>query len=539
MSEQIERIIPDDINPVDYYNMTCVQHCFEMMLSMQNVFKVGIDAFAVKVNIGDELKRMVVIENDYFVVKMKNGLTLDVGAVYSPFMLLQKYKFRGSFSHAISYIQYDLMKKPVPFVRIGTKHFKIINKIDRYDVVRSELALWDKMTIAEDHPKSIFDKIEKYDDFTIVPDNKSHSPIVGNNYNLYSPFEHNPCKDEEYDELKWYWIRTLIEHVFGDQYELGITYIKTLYDLPKQPLPILVLVSEERSTGKTTFIDFLNILFGANAVIINPQDISNQFNGPYADKNVIIIEESRFDGVQATEKLKNLSTQKEILVNSKNIRQYSIPFYGKLIITSNDETKFSTVDGAEIRYWVRKIPTLQGKANHNILVDVKNEIPQFLYYLNTLPNVDTSKSRMVFDANDIKTIELDAVKKESRSGLCKDLELILDQFMLENTNVREFKFIAKHIKDTFFPRTEKYEISYINKVLKSEMKLPVDKMQRFVPLEENFSLHQKKVSGTPFVLVNKHYKLNIDGTEQQSETITERISSYETEITGTSGEIAY
>jgi hypothetical protein len=537
----IEDLIPisvTEINPVDYYNQKHIQEAFEIMLKVKGVKAVSIDALTVYVNKGDNEKRMIVLENGNFVVKMKNALNLEVDKVYSPFMILQKFKFKDSFMHAKSYVENDLMHNEYPFVRIGTKYFKTISKIDRYGINRTELVYWDKLTIAEDYPKSVFEVIQKYDDFTINPDNKSHSPVINNNYNLYSPFEHEICSEENYDELNWYWIKTLIEHIFGDQYELGITYLKVLYDLPKQSLPILVLISEERSTGKTTFVDFLNILFGANMVLINPQDITNQFNGSYADKNIIAIEESRFESVQSTEKLKNLATQKEILVNSKNIRQYSIPFYGKLIITSNDETKFSSVESPEIRYWVRKIPSLQGKANHNILKDLKREIPQFLYYLNSLPNIDTSKSRMVFDAAEIKTKELETVKKESRTGLCKDLEIHLNDFALENTSVKEFKFIAKHIKERFFTRTEKYEINFINKTLRNELKLEIGKMQRFVPLEENNSVHISKVSGTPFIFPNKYYNLKIEDEKQQSTAITEGVS-YEAEILGKNKENSF
>ncbi len=539
MSDDSKVISVTEMNPVDYYNINHVQEAFELMLKVKGVKAVSIDALTVYQNKGDNDKRMIVIENEHFVVKMKNALNLEVGMAYTPFMLLQKFKFRDSFNAAVSYVIYELMGNEYPYIRVGTKYFKKIIKVDRYGITRTELVYWDKITISEDYPKSIFENIQKYDDFTINPDNKSHDPVIGDNYNLYSPFEHEPCSEYEYDqEIGWYWIKTLIEHIFGDQYELGITYLKVLYDHPKQSLPILVLISEERSTGKTTFVDFLNILFGANMVLINPQDISNQFNGSYADKNIIAIEESRFDNIQATEKLKNLATQKEILVNSKNIRQYSIPFYGKLIITSNDETKFSNVESPEIRYWVRKIPTLNGKANHSILRDLKNEIPQFLYYLNTLPAVDTTKSRMVFDAAEIVTKELMIVKAESRTGLHKDLELHLDAFALQNTNVREFKFIAKQVKEMFFSKTEKYEINFINRVLKNEFKLEVGKMQRFIPFEENYSNMQNKVSGTPFIYKNKYYNLKIEenGTEQTSKATTEGVP-YEAAVlnTGTEG----
>ncbi len=533
-----EAISVNDINPIDYYNINHVQHAFETMLKVKGVIAVSIGAFTVYENKGDKDKHMVVIENDRFVVKIKNSLFPEVDKIYTPFMILQEFKFKGSFSAARTYVEYELMHNDYPYVRVGTKYFKKISKVDRYGIIRTELVYWDKITISEDYPKSIFENIQKYDDFTIEPDNKGHDPVIGNNYNLYSPFEHYACSEDVYDEdLGWYWIKTLIEHIFGDQYELGITYLKVLYDHPKQSLPILVLISEERSTGKTTFVDFLNLLFGANMVLINPQDIANQFNGSYADKNIIAIEESRFDSVQSTEKLKNLATQKEILVNSKNIRQYSIPFYGKLIITSNDESKFSSVESPEIRYWVRKVPTLNGKANHNILQDLKNEIPQFLHFLNTLPPVDRTKSRMVFDASEIETKELKIVKAESRTSLHKDLELHLDNFALENTSISEFKFIAKQIKETFFPKTEKYEINYINRVLKNEFKLEVGKMQRFIPLERESEFNKNKVSGTPFIFPNPYYGIKIeeDGTKQTSKTVTARVS-FENEVLGTGTE---
>ena len=511
-SEEVKKQYTSLINPVDYYNFNCIQETFDFMIKIKNVNAVSIDAFAYVKNKGDDTKRMIVIKDGFFIAEMENGLYLEVGKKYSPFMLLQKFKFKDSFTKALSYVKSHHMHLECAYVRVGTKYFKNISKIDRYGVNRTELVYWEKMTLSEDYSPQFIEDIGKYDDFTIEPNNKEYSSIINNNYNLYSQFEHKPCAEEDYDEnIGFYWIKTLIEHIFGDQVELGIKYLKILYDNPKQALPILVLISEERSTGKTTFVDFLNIMFGANMVIINPQDISNGFNGSYADKNIIAIEESRFDSIQATEKLKNLATQKEILVNSKHIRQYSIPFYGKLIITSNDETKFSKVDSPEIRYWVRKVPTLKGKGNHQILSDIRKEIPQFLYYLNTLPAVDVTKSRMVFEADEIATAELQTVKNESRSGLHKDIEMYLEQFCIENTKVAQFKFTALHIKERFFKNDHKNELNYFNKVLKESMKLERGKMHRFIPLEMDNSVLMQKVSGTPFIFNNPYYEKTSTG----------------------------
>ena len=48
-------------------------------------------------------------------------------------------------------------------------------------------------------------------------------------------------------------------HIFGDQYELGLDYLQILYTMPQQKLPILLLVSEERNTGKSTILNFLRL----------------------------------------------------------------------------------------------------------------------------------------------------------------------------------------------------------------------------------------------------------------------------------------
>ena len=285
--------------------------------------------------------------------------------------------------------------------------------------------------------------------------------------------------------------------------------MKILYEKPKQALPILVLISTERETGKTTFVDFLSIMFGDNLVVINPQDISNSFNGSYTDKNIIAIEESKFESTQATEKLKNLSTQKKILVNTKFVQQYSLPFYGKLIITSNDENKFSKVDTPEIRYWVRKIPSLKGKHNHNILDDMVSEIPNFLTYLSELPKVDTSKSRMVFTAQELNTKALDNVKKESLPSLHKEILYLLDDHASNNTTIQEFKFTAKHLHDKFFKNNNRIDYNYTNRILKESIKLKRDKIQKFNPLQSDND-SSGKVTGRPYIFVNEHYNKNYD-----------------------------
>jgi len=498
-------IDPNKINPIDYFNENGAQYILNFMISKPLGRFTGIDSFSYTTIKSEKKQRMIVLKDNVFMALMSNDLQMEVGELYSPFRMLVEFKFRMNWRRAINFIIHDIMHNKVDYIRVSTKFFKVIKKRDRNDIIRTELKVWDKMTIVDDYGKKFLDKIICYDDFTIEPDNKNSEIAIGNNYNLYAPFAHEPALEYTEDDIKW--SVNLLKHIFEEQYELGLMYMKVLYDMPTQKLPILVLTSEERSTGKTTFLDFLELIFGANSVVINPQDISNSFNGAYASSNIIMIEESRFDNVQATEKLKNLATQKKILVNSKFVQQYSIPFHGKLIITSNDENKFSRVDDSEIRYWVRKVPSLKGIANHGIVKDLKNEIPYFLCMLNQMDDIDTSKSRMVFEAELLKTEALATVKKESRAGLHKELELLFDAHSAENTNVKEFKFIAKDVKLKWFHSNNRIEINYINSMLEKAMKLPRGGMQRYIPLEDNTNTGRKR-SGKPFIIQNKYYDPN-------------------------------
>lgn len=504
-NKENEVITLDEINPVDYYNQNKLEEAVIILARVTAVKQIGTTAFAYVENKGDATKRMIVIESGMFVTKEPNGLGWAVGSIRSPFMILQELRFKNQYNRAINYVIYECMGNQFNYIRVGTSHFKTTQRRDRYGSEWQELSVWNRQSILDDHTKEMFDSIPKYDGFTIVPNNKEHVRIVGANYNLYSEFAHKPCPAEEYiDEIQWNWIETLLKHIFGEQYEIGIKYLKVLYDNPWQALPILVLISEERQTGKTTFIDLLNMMFGGNMVVINPQDISSSFNATYADKNIIAIEESRFDSVQATEKLKNLSTQKKILMNQKYVAGSSIPFYGKIIITSNDEDKFSKVDSPEIRYWVRKIPTLKGKANHQILDEMHKEIPYFLRYLETLPPIDFTKSRMVFESVELETEALKKVKEESRSSVHKDLEALFDDHFANNEDVPEVKFISVQLKDKWFKHDSNKDIAYIKKVLTSEMKLKKAKMQRYIPFEESNSM-VKKVNGRPFIIQNPYY----------------------------------
>jgi len=93
-----------------------------------------------------------------------------------------------------------LKVKPPKYIRVGTDYFKIIEKPDRFGILRTHLKRWSKDEIKQDHlgsDKYYLDKIPKYDDFIIEPDNNGTlKSVIANLYNMYSPLPHEPSEGE-------------------------------------------------------------------------------------------------------------------------------------------------------------------------------------------------------------------------------------------------------------------------------------------------------------------------------------------------------
>jgi len=391
----------------------------------------------------------------------------------------------------------------IPYIRVGVDYFKIITKLDRFGINRTMLKPWKKDEIRQDHGKDYLNIIPKFDDFCIVPDNFNYLPVHNNCYNLFSEFRHKGLPG------KWDWTKILLNHVFGEQVELGIRYLQVLYLHPDRMLPILVLVSKERQTGKTTFLNWLIMIFGDNMVVVSPEDLVSSFNHIYATSNIVAVEETLIEKSITVEKIKALSTGKYLTVNQKFVSQVTLPFFGKIIMTSNNEEKFARIEDEEIRFFVRKLgkPTF---TNHNIENDLVDEIPAFLDYLSKLPPVDFSVGRVPFTTDELSNNFLAAVKRESKSGLYKDLqELFIDLFENLPNTTTEVYANPVDIKEKWFRNNTKIDTQYIRSVLKNEFGLIPLKNIRYNPLGEMGILSK---TGTPFEFTAKMF-----GIEKQTE----------------------
>jgi len=387
-----------------------------------------------------------------------------------------------------------LQELETPYIRVGTSFYKVILKKDRHGIGRKELKVWNQATLLQDHKRSYIKNIPRFDDFVMVPDNLQLKPVINNCYNLYSEFRHTPAPGP------WLWTERLLKHVFAEQYDLGLRYMQILYLHPDHSTVILCLISKERGTGKSTFVNWINMLFGSNVALISSTDFLSGFNSHYASKNVVCIEETLFEKRLTIEKLKALATAKYIQINEKFVTPYKIPFYGKIILTSNNEERFAQIDDEEIRFFVRKLGTPEF-TNHNIESNLLEEIPAFLNYLQSLPPVDWTVSRSGFTGKELVNQALYNVVLESRSSLAKDLEILIADFF-DNTEEDSFLASIKDIKSKFFAYNNHIGLSYLRFVLRNEFKIQPEELQRYYPFDEKLVPTQ---AGRPYCFVRSEF----------------------------------
>ena len=398
------------------------------------------------------------------------------------------------------------------YIRVGDNYYKLIKKVNSKGI---SIDSWQKIlrqTLMDDHDKKYLWKIPKYDAWCVVPNHNKYNPIIHSNYNMYNPFIHK----QKRGSVKW--TMRLLRHVFGEQIDIGLDYLQLLYEKPTQILPILCLVSFENQTGKTTFLDWMNEFFRTNMAIIGNVDIAEDWNAHYATKLLIAIDESRIDKVHTLEKIKSMATAKTIFINDKFISKYQVDFFGKLILCSNHEDNFITAKDEDVRYWVRKLTKPRFK-NVDIIKDLINEIPAFLYYIKNRKMKNEKESRMWFDPDILYTDALGEIRANSTETVIKHLmEICTDVFDESGEDV--LFATPSDVKNHIFKSNSRIDPSYIRRLLKNKFGLnPAKKVVRYSPLEQSeWDPDAKETvkitkTGRPFALKKEAFYLNGDVVE--------------------------
>lgn len=349
------------------------------------------------------------------------------------------------------------------YIRVGTSLYKLAHQPLANGTTVLRRIPWSFGTIRQDYGKSHTPPIKKYDGFCTVPSHTDYHKEIDGFYNLYEPITHVPVEGEFPDIIK------LMRHIFGEQFELGLDYMQLLYRQPTQKLPILLLVSEERNTGKTTFLNFLKAVFQDNATFNTNEDFRSQFNADWAGKLLIVVDEVLLCRREDSERLKNLSTAQTYKVEAKGKDRQEVNFFAKFVLCSNNELFPVIIDMGETRYWVRKVMRLDSD-DTNFLQKLKEQIPAFLYYLQHRPLSTTKESRMWFNSALIRTEALERIMQSNRNHTEIDIVELLRAIM-ESQNVDKVSFIPQDLLPLLSLNGVKVELWHIRKVVKELWRL--------------------------------------------------------------------
>jgi hypothetical protein len=246
-------------------------------------------------------------------------------------------------------------------------------------------------------------------------------------------------------------------------------YLQLLYLQPIQKLPILLLVSEERNTGKSTFLNFLKALFQNNVTFNTNEDFRSQFNSDWAGKLLIVVDEVLLNRREDSERLKNLSTTLSYKVEAKGKDRDEIAFFAKFVLCSNNEYLPVIIDAGETRYWVRKIERLQSD-DTDFLQKLKAEIPAFLHFLQHRQLSSEKESRMWFAPSLLHTEALQKIIRSNRNRLEIEMqELILD--IMDSVGTDTFSFCYNDLLLLLVHSQVKVEKHQVRKVLQECWKL--------------------------------------------------------------------
>lgn len=357
----------------------------------------------------------------------------------------------------------ETLRNESPFVRVGTTLYKIVNQPRLNGGYVKKRIVWNNETLRQDYGKDYLANVPKYDGFCTVPDHVNYRQVIDNFLNLYEPIGHQP-KEGDFSH-----IQALLHHIFGEQYELGMDYLQLLYLQPVQKLPILLLVSEERNTGKSTFLNFLKAMFRNNVTFNTNEDFRSQFNSDWTGKLIIVVDEVLLNRREDSERLKNLSTTLSYKVEAKGKDRDEIAFFAKFVLCSNNERLPVIIDPGETRYWVRKIHHLENDDTH-FLQKLIEEIPAFLYFLQHRTLTTQNVSRMWFSPKQTETAALLKIIRCNKSEYEVEAAELIKEIM-ECMEIDSFSFCLNDLLILLNLSQVRIDKHWLRKIVTEDWKL--------------------------------------------------------------------
>jgi hypothetical protein len=408
---------------------------------------------------------------------------------YSEFYAIYK-EFIGSRPFVFKKIKYEWTGEELKYVkseesdrfaRIGINWIKRVTLPNHRGIKEERIEKWSVAEIMRDYPKHqaeqmIKKDIPRYDGFFSLPcwDPKDYKRSIHGCYNLMEPLIWDPKPGRidvtlgflkhlfqgdgkvEWDEEK----ETYVEHnIHGDQFSIALDYLTILHQHPTQKTFVPCLVSKDQKTGKSTFLEWLCMIYNGNGTVLNNDQFKKNFNAHWASKFIIGLDEGFLDVEKKAERerLKQMVTAKEIFMELKGIDVKPIPYFGHLIICSNDADNLMKMEEEDTRWFVVKVKKTD-QEDPDLETKLKAEIPAWIHYLANRKIFHKKVSRLWFNPKDFETEQMRKIIETTKARLDAVVEnWIKDIFLtykVPSLRVSR-KTILKYIND---PAISKYRI---------------------------------------------------------------------------------
>ncbi len=432
---------------------------------------------------------------------------------YKDFIGAREFKFRRK------RYQYDQEAKEVKFVRhedadkfmrIGPDWVKVITKLNKYGELNEEIVPWKISEIQRDYKRfpDFLDQVQKYDDFCNEPNwlHGQYKRVHQGCFNICNPLRWIPKEGGVAASVEF------LKHIFqgkgnlvlndagfveheeayiGDPFTVALDHLTIMLRHPKHMLPVPILVSPENGTGKSTFLKWLQTIWGSNMAILGNEQFKMKFNGHYISKFIIAIDEGflEVDKKSEKERLKQLVTADTAFLENKGMNVRQINYYGKLFISSNDADRVMKIDDGESRWFVVRVPVSK-KRDPDLEAKLKEEVPAWLHYLQNRQIFHPRQDRLWFKPEWFITDQFKVIVETTKSRVDRVFEdWIREQFATYRLPV--LRYALNYLTEVFNDsRNSKYRIDSIElkSYLKERLKKEPELTQRIkVPIAWEFS----------------------------------------------------
>ena len=331
---------------------------------------------------------------------------------------------------------------PADYILVGSDYYKLSSYGLSSGESQVRRLLWSKWRLSLDFKLNPLDKdrIERYDGFCNEPMHIGYKRRVGNFYNCYEDIGIEPKEGD------WTTTRQFMEHLFGDMVEVIYDWFTILYKYPKQMLPIIILVSKQKQTGKTTFLNYLKEVFKGNTAMLSNDALRSKFNSDWVVKLVITVDEALMSRAEDSERLKALSTSVRGTLESKGKDRYEVNTYLKFVLCSNNPDCPLWIEEDDDRHLVIDVPSIPNK-DPNLMAKLKAEIPAFFHFLlHRQMKYPEPQERMWFP---MKELETDALKRIKRcSGPKGEIEIAEALFsIMDHYDVDKLEYTLKDMSE--------------------------------------------------------------------------------------------